>query len=226
MPMVAGVALPWSLVSFRRVLFLALTLLLSGLLSGIGLAADPDSYGGISVSAIRFEPAVEPTRAESLRALIPLKTGEPFQPADLRVSIQRLYSTGEFANIEADITVENGSLILRFLTTPNYFVGHVAVEGVPEPPSQGQLVTATKLQLGAAFDEREMKQAMENLNDILRRNGFYQATIVPAIERDTATHQVKIRFGIDPGERARFDGPSLMGRPERTDTSVIGSTGW
>ena len=196
------------------------------MLSGIARASDPDSYRGLPVSAIRFEPAVEPSRADNLRALLPLKTGQPFQAASLRASIQRLYSTGEYANIEADLTVENGAVILRFLTTPNYFVGHVAVDGVPEPPSQGQLVTATKLQLGAEFDEQDMKRAVENLNDILRRNGFYQATIGPEIERNAATHQVKLRFAIHPGARARFDGASFMGKLERTDAALIGSTGW
>ena len=190
------------------------------MLCRIGLAAGLDSYEGLPVSEIRFQPPAQ------LLANLPIKTGQPFLAAGLRASIQYLYSTGEYADIEADVAVENGAVILRFLTKPNYFVGHVAVEGVPEPPTQGQLVTATKLQLGAEFADRDVNQAVESLTDILRRNGFYQATITPEIERDAVNHQVTIRFQIDPGARARFDGLTVTGTPGRLQSSVVGSSGW
>ena len=144
----------------------------------------------------------------------------------MRAAIERLYATGEYSDIVVDGTLQNGTVVVKFLTTANYFVGGVSVEGVPEPPSRGQLVVATKLQLGASYTPQDSTQAEEDLNDVLRRNGFYSSRIMPSIERDPDTQEVRLKFVIEPGHRAKFDGATVTGHPERPDEKVIASTGW
>ena len=75
----------------------------------------------------------------ALSAILPIKSGDLFTAVTVRGAIQKLYSTGEYADIAVDASLSNNELILRFVTTPAYFIGHVSVEGVPEPPSRGQL---------------------------------------------------------------------------------------
>ena len=158
--------------------------------------------------------------------MLPLKAGDTLSAASVRGAIQRLYSTGEYSDIAADASLDNGAVVLRFLTKPAYFIGHVEVEGVPEPPSRGQLVTATKLQLGTEFFENDVKKAQESLVDVVKRNGFYNANIVPEITRDPLTQQVTLRFVISPGKRARFDGITVTGTPDRSAEAILNSTGW
>jgi len=38
---------------------------------------------------------------------------------------------------------------LKFITKPAYFIGYFDVDGVPDPPNEGQLLVATKLTLAA-----------------------------------------------------------------------------
>ena len=186
-----------------------------------------DQYEGKRVAAVEFDPPRQPLSVQGLQAMIPLKANQPLRASDIRASIQQLYATGEYQDIAVDASLaDSGDVRIRFITTTNYFVGYVSVEGVPEPPSEGQLVTATKLQLGAEFNDNDVKQAVESLNDVLRRNGFYKTNIVPKLERDPSTSQIKIRFIVAPGSRARFDGVSVTGDSQRSVGSVIGSTGW
>ncbi|MDQ2946639.1 MAG: BamA/TamA family outer membrane protein, partial [Acidobacteriota bacterium] len=59
-----------------------------------------------------------------------------------------------------------------------------------------------------------------------KRNGFYNANIQPQVERDPETQQVNLRFVISPGKRARFDGITVNGTPDRTAEAILQSTGW
>ena len=50
-----------------------------------------------------------------------------------------------------------GGVALRIATQLNYFVGGVSFAGVADPPNRNQLLTATKLELGAPFDESQLQ---------------------------------------------------------------------
>jgi outer membrane protein insertion porin family len=190
------------------------------------LCAGPEQYEGRSVARIEFEPAQQPLSNQILLGMLPFKAGQPVSAATVRDAIQRLYATGEYEDIAVDASLEQNQVVLRFITKPAYFIGYISVQGVPEPPTHGQLVTATKLQLGAEYSERDTLQAVESLEEILKRNGFYKSQIVPSIERDPKTQQVTLNFVIHAAKRARFDGVVVSGNPERSINSVIGSTGW
>jgi outer membrane protein assembly complex protein YaeT len=67
---------------------------------------------------------------------------------------------------------------------------------------------------------------MQNLQQVLRNNGFYQARIEPRLEREPRTEQVLIKFLIESGKRAEYTTPNLTGHPERPVKEVVGATGW
>ena len=68
-------------------------------------------------------------------------------------------------------------MTLKFITTPAYFIGRISVGGVKQPPNNGQLVGATKLELGRKFSDPQKQRAIESLQTVLRRNGFYQSSV-------------------------------------------------
>ena len=71
------------------------------------------------------------------------------------------------------------ALLSPSIRHPRHFVRNVTVQGVVGPPEQGQLVNATKLELGEPFSEGQARQSVENLLEILRSNGFYLAKVTP-----------------------------------------------
>jgi outer membrane protein insertion porin family len=195
-------------------------------LSWLPLAGAIDQYEGKTISSVQFDPPKQPLTRDQTLALLSLKPGQSLHAADLRDSIQRLYTTGEYADIEVDATLVDGKVVLKFITKPTYFIGQVQVKGVPEPPTEGQLVVSTKLQLGTDYSEQDVRQAVESLNDVVRRNGFYSATVTPRTFFRKSIQQGDIDFNIASGDRAKFDGAFITGNPERPLKDVLKSTGW
>ena len=95
---------------------------------------------------------------------------------------------------------------LKFLTKPAFFIGYFAVDGVPEPPNEGQLLVATKLALGPAYVPDQTTAAVSRIADLLKRNGFYNAGIEPATATREATQEVQIDFHVDPGSARNSTG--------------------
>jgi outer membrane protein insertion porin family len=192
----------------------------------IPLHASSDQYEGKTIANIQFEPEKQPLTNDQILALIPLRPGQPLRSADVRDAIQRLYATGEYADIAVDATPESQGVSLKLITKPTFFIGHVTVKGVPDPPTQGQLVVATQLQLGTEYSEADLQRAVDRLVAVVRRNGFHTASVKPNTNFEPSTQQVAIDFTIDPGKRAHYDGVSITGKTERSENSIIRSTGF
>jgi len=222
--MVPADALTWSIVSTRLGWWVSVSTL--AVLSWFPIAAATGEYEGKTIASIQFDPEKQPLATDRLIAMLPLRPGEPLRGATVRDAIQRLYATGEYADIAVDATLGASGVNLKFLTKPSYFVGHVGVNGVPEPPNEGQSVVATRLQLGAEYVEADLNRAVEHLVDLARRNGLYSAMVKPQTTFDTHTQQVNIDFDVAAGMRAKFDGVIVTGTPERSTESIIKSAGW
>ena len=222
--MVPADALRWSLVSTRLGWWVSLPMLLA--LGGNSLLALSDEYQGKPIANVQFEPEKQPLSRDQLMAMIPLRPGQPLQEPDVRATIERLYRTGEYLDIAIDATIVPGGVLLKVMTKANYFVGHVSVNGVPEPPNEGQLVLATKLELGAAYSSEDSTAAEERLADIIKRNGFYHADVQSDTTADPEFQQVNFAFDVDSGKRAKFDGLKTTGDSERSPESLISSAGW
>ena len=192
----------------------------------IPLRAAPEQYEGKAIASIRFDPERQPLTRAQLLAIIPVKSGQSLVVSDIRDSIDRLYRTGEYADISVDATLAAQGVILTFVTKPAYFTGNVAFDGIPEPPNQGQLLVATKLQLGTEYQSSDLETAVDRITDVLKRNGFYSVNIEPITAREDATQQIHIDFSVEPGNRAKFDGIEFTGNALRPTDQLIRSSRW
>ncbi len=189
-------------------------------------AAAPEDFEGRPIRAIEFDPQPQPYSQEYLEEILPVKTGRPLELADVRAAIERLYRTGRYAGIRVDARAADGGVILRFLTRGNFFVGRVTVGQVQAPPLEGSLVNATRLQLGALYTAASTGQAIANLRDVLRSNGFPQTRIEPEYRYDPDTQQVAIHFRVETDERARYTDPLITGKPDRPAEEIVRTTHW
>jgi outer membrane protein insertion porin family len=189
-------------------------------------AAAPEDYEGSPVRAIQFEPGVQPYGRDYLLEILPIRIGQPLSLPDVRAAIERLYSTGRYAGIDVDARFEDGGVVLHFITRGNFFIGGVSVSRISPPPNQGVLVNATRLELGSLYTDASSKQAVNNLQSVLRNNGFYEASIEPQYEYDAATQQVKLSFVIRTNDRARYTRPLITGNPEQPPDEVVEATHW
>ena len=161
-------------------------------------------YQGQMIEEIRWPNIVSPTDQARFLLLISQKEKTPLDRDLLRQSIHELYASGRFADIrvEADRNPQ-GRLILSFVTTANYFIGLVRVDGVGRRPTAGQIVNASKLSLGELFTNDQMDRALANIKQLAEENGFYHASTTPQENADPATQQIAIIFHFNPGPQAR-----------------------
>lgn len=200
---------------------------LVGSLAG-NLGAAPQNYEGKRIAAIEFEPADQPYPTDQLlQQILPIQVGEPLQLPRIRLAIERLHATGRYEDIVVEAWDEGEDAVrVRFRTAPTWFIGRVEVQNMQEPPSRGQLANATKLSLGTEFEDEHLERAMENLKEVLRHNGFFEAVVKPEKRFERATGQVHIFLSVHPGVRARFGRPMIDGTPERSENEIIRSSGW
>lgn len=183
-------------------------------------------WEGKPLSAIRFEPSNQPLHQNELDQILRIRQGDSADRILLREALERLYATGRYQDIEASMTSEAAGLVLTIRTKLSWFVGRVSVTGVSEPPNQGQLVSATKLQLGYPFTQEDVRAATENIRAKLERSGYYGARINPQLQYDDATQQVHIEFQVGSTSRAEYARPEIRGATAEETPALIRTSRW
>jgi len=173
-------------------------------------------YEGKVVQAIEI-PGVAEADREHILQLLPQKAGEPLDRGRVRDSIRALYSTGRFADIQAEVTPSGDGVRLAFTTSANFFVGAVDVDGAPARPTMNQIVNASKFQLGELYTREKLERALENVRQLMQEGGYYRARVTAESTSNVATQQVDILFHITRGEQAH------VGEVKVTGTSGMSS---
>ncbi len=171
-------------------------------------------YERLTIAEIRWPNIPSDVDQKHWRDLISLQAGKPLDRELVRESIHRLHSTGRFADIrvEAERT-SDGKVSLSIFTVPNYFVGSVDVEGVPNRPTAGQVVNASKLQLGELFAADQIERALINIKLLMQENGYYRSSVSVKEYKDPARQQIDILFTVNPGPQARVGNVTVTGSP-------------
>lgn len=184
-------------------------------------------YEGKRIVDIQFSPHDQPLDPAELREILPLKPDTPLRMADVSAAIERLFATGRYEDIQVDAEPSGGGVIVRFITQNSWFVGRVSMDGsVADPPNRGQMVNATRLDLGRPFHDENMSQAQAGLQKILVDNGYYENQIRPRIEYDPKTQQAHIHFVVATGPRARYRAPVVHGNLKMAAERIIAATRW
>jgi len=172
-----------------------------------------NSLQGLVVSGIQINsPAVE--NPDSLIPLLPQKVNQPLDKSKVQQSVQVLYNTGRFAEIQVEAQrTPKGEVVLVFDGRENYFFGSLLVEGAPGRPSDSQLINASKLNLGEQFNEEKIKAGIDGMQTALQEGGFYQANVKPFYEWDSHTQQVRVLFTVERGKSARVGLVNVTGSP-------------
>jgi outer membrane protein insertion porin family len=184
-------------------------------------------YKGRPVAAVLFVPPEQPLTASDLDRILAVKTGRPLEEADVRETIERLFATGRYTDIQADAQNSDNGVILSFITTNRWFIGSVNVTGrISSPPNAAQLENGAQLDLGQPFSEDKLDAAIAGERRLLESNGLYRPQIHPVFDYDNAHQQMNFRFQVDSGPRARFTTPVFSGDLKMDPARILDATGW
>jgi outer membrane protein assembly complex protein YaeT len=168
-------------------------------------------YLGLTIDRVEL-PDVPPEEAAALLAATPLKVGEPLTRETLHDTMQALFATGRFSDIQAEAGLtETAGVSLRFLTVANFFVGMIGFEGVSTNPSANQLASATRLELGELYAKEKLDRALAGIQRVLEENGFHRSKVTLSEQRDESQHQVNLTFHVVLGPRALVGAMTLEG---------------
>lgn len=188
------------------------------------LLAQNPSFEGKRVVGIQFNPTEQPLEISELSGILPLKIDQPLKMSVVRASIEHLFATGRYADIQVDAQPQDDGVVVTFNTRNSWFIGGVVARGVSEPPSPGQLENASRLELGQPFTDVKLQDAVTSEERMLQSNGLYQGRVHPVFDYDNAHEQVNIRFEIDNGPRARFGPPVLLGDLKMDSVRIVAAT--
>ena len=165
-------------------------------------------------------PGVAERDRDHLLDLLPQKVGSPLKREQVSASIRAFYGTGRFADIQAEVTASGSGVVLAFVTTPNYFVGAVDVEGAPNRPNANQIVNASKLQLGERYGQDKLDRALNNVRQLMQENGYYKARVTAESTSNPTTQQVDILFHLDVGPQAHIGEVKVTGTSNLSSAEV------
>ncbi len=215
-----------SMVWARGVRCLLVSLLVSVALS-VPVHADTQQYVGKRIAEIQFSPPEQPVAPADLLQAMALKRGAPLDIVDVRKSIENLFATGRYEDIQVEAELRGDGVVIRFLTKNSWFVGRVLVTGnVPQPPNRGQIVSATRLTLGQPFHEDNLGQAAQGARALLVADGYYENRLQSRIEYDPRTQQAHVHFLVESGPRAKYRQPVLLGELQMAVEKIVAATKW
>jgi outer membrane protein insertion porin family len=176
----------------------------------LGMQGPQPSYNGQNVSAVDL--IANPHRdVEPLRPLVFQKAGEPYSQEKVEKSIAEF--TKQFPKVEVSVVPEINGLRLNFLLEPAYYIGYVHFPGAGKF-SYTRLLQAVDLADQEPFDKERLPLSKASLEEFLRHNGYFQATVDTKYEIDDTHQIVNLNFAVKTGGQARigtvkFDGPDL-----------------
>ncbi len=204
---------------FRLILWVALLLTAASMARGQTVPAQdqpaaPESptydlstlsrYEGRVVRQIQFR-GLAGTDSTMLRRLLPIRENEPLTREELQQSLRTLYATGLFATLEVEADPVSDGIALTYVAKENYFNGQIRVWGLKDngSPRPGDLINATRLDLGELFSEDEVQSGLARMKKVLADYGYYVATVTYQLTQHEDTRQMDITFLLDQGPVAR-----------------------
>ena len=186
-----------------------------------------EDLAGRNVVEIQYEPREQPADQRDLAKNQLLKVGTPLDLRQVAATIDRLYATGLYQDIKAYGQPAAGGAVVKFVTIPNRFIGHVDVRGkVKDPPSRSVILGEAQLSLGKQFDADMVEEARQRIEKQMRLNGLFNGTVTATTTDDPATHQVSIGFIVSAGKRVRYELPEITGDTKLADKTIVAATGW
>ena len=168
------------------------------------------AYEGQNVSAVSL--IANPHR--DLSPLLPLvsqKAGAPYVGKNIQESANSLKQAGGFTDVQVTVEPEVSGLRVNFLLEPAYYLGSVEFSAVGKYFAYTRLLQVVNLPDEEPYDPSRIPLAENALREFLRKNGYFQATVLaePAIDDDHKL--VSVGFMVTMGSRARISSVNVEG---------------
>jgi len=119
-------------------------------------------FEGQKIADVQYSPGpiLDPADLDVVQLL---HKGDTLHALDVGDTIDALFATGRFADIVVEAErAPSGGVIVRFVVTPQLFVGGSTVDGkFANPPNRAELESGSQLVLGAPFRDEDVQRSVE-----------------------------------------------------------------
>ncbi|HSM87085.1 MAG TPA: POTRA domain-containing protein, partial [Candidatus Limnocylindrales bacterium] len=168
------------------------------------------SYEGQRVSSVELAGRPE-INLKTMRTLIAQPINAPYRQQQVDATVQALKDTGQFSDVEVDVTPEASGLRVLFVLQPALYFGVFKFPTVASRFSYTRLLQAAVYPRQEPYTEGRVEEAESNLLDFLHQTGYFTATVEPEPKVDEAHGIVNVVFDIKLGRRAKFGDISIEG---------------
>lgn len=148
---------------------------------------------------------------EDMVELIPVKEGEPFSLKRITESIKQLYRTQLFSDIQVIREGEN-EIHLTYLFTKRFFTRKIFFLGRKEISRKKLKKELDSVREGSPFSEGKLSNAVEELKNVLMREGYFYPEISTSTEKNFKTSSVDVFFEIRSPRRFVVKRITFLGR--------------
>ncbi len=159
-----------------------------------------------------------------LRSVPLQKAGEPYSQEKIEASIQALQKAGGFPTVTVEVVPDLAGLRVSFLLEPAYFIGIVDFPGAVKAFSYTRLLQVADLPDEDPYDPARIPVGQQALQDFLKHNGYFQASIRSDVQIDDALQLVNVTFSVELGRRARIGAVQIRGIDAGESARVLQST--
>jgi outer membrane protein assembly complex protein YaeT len=214
--------------SLKSLLEAGFAVLLAASFTAVPAKAQTDSsFFGKRVARVEYSPAKQPIDNVDLKMDQLVKPGAVLRESDVAASIDRLFASGYYEDIQVDAEMSPEGVVIRYITRPKTFVGHIQIGGkLRRPPNSGQIYSVLQMSPGRPFREEMLSTAENNVTKLLRDNGLFEGSVKIDRSLDIDTEQVNITVRVKPGDRARYQTPIIHGDSKLPLNTIVRATGW
>ncbi|WP_446743015.1 POTRA domain-containing protein [Silvibacterium acidisoli] len=172
-------------------------------------AAILSSYEGQKVTGIQIAGQPE-AKTSDYASLFVQHEGEPFAVQKVQQTVDALKATGKFKEVQIQVDPEAQGVRVLFVLEPATYFGIFTFPGA-EQFAYSRLIQISNFPPQAPFNADDIAVDRDNLLNFFRQEGYFQATVTPEVQLDTAHGLANVLFRTDLKKKAKFGQVDIAG---------------
>ena len=172
-------------------------------------------YLGKPIASVRLIREGRETLDASLVQVVETTVGQPLSMQDVRESIAHLFSLGLFEAVQADASLQEGRVALRYELTPIHPITRIRFAGATDAPGidTGQLQRALTDRFGVTPPSGRTEDMVRVIAEALAQHGYRAAHVTPAVQVAHDPDRALLTLTLDPGARTVLGPVRIVGTP-------------
>ena len=154
---------------------------------------------------------------ETIKVLGQISKGKNLNDSDLNKILKELYETDFFSDVQ--ISLKNNILNISVIENP--IIESIEITGVKNKTFIKDITEAISLKNRMSFNEFQLKNDINLIENILKTNGFYFSKVEPFITQNEELNSIKLKINIDRGKKTRIKEIVFLGDKKIKDKKLL-----